>query len=121
MSFCINLVEIKLFIFSISPHINSNVHIPYRSSATEREISCHARLCSLAGLLCFVMLVPGVLVAQNHLNRENVTMVALAGEGEYEAGSHSLIWDASASPAGVYFVKVSTTEGAHTSRVVLIR
>ena len=37
--FCINLVEIVMFTFLISQRINSNLHIPFRSSATERELS----------------------------------------------------------------------------------
>ena len=48
-------------------------------------------------------------------------MVELAGEGKFEAGNHSVTWDASASPAGVYFVRLSTAEGFISSRVVLVK
>ena len=56
-----------MFTFLISQRISSNLHIPFRSSETEREISCPACLCALVGFLCFVMLVPGVLFAQTEV------------------------------------------------------
>ena len=70
-----------MFTFLISQRISSNLHIPFRSLETERDISIPVRLCALVGFLFFVMLVPGLLVAQTEFQ-----------------GDVSGVWDSDGNP-----------------------
>jgi len=39
----------------------------------------------------------------------------------YDAGNHSLIWDAGEQPSGIYFARLSAGEAVKTNRMVLIK
>ncbi len=41
--------------------------------------------------------------------------------GAQSAGSHSLIWDAASVPAGIYILKLETTWGARTQKLILLK
>ncbi len=47
--------------------------------------------------------------------------VALLAEGEWEAGSHTVGFDASSLPSGAYLVRLATDTGAQTQRITLLR
>jgi hypothetical protein len=47
--------------------------------------------------------------------------IATIASGIFGAGQQSLAWNATAIPAGVYFVKAKSVSGVRTSRVVLTR
>ena len=47
--------------------------------------------------------------------------IAKVGKGEFEPGSHKLMWNATAVPTGIYFVKFTTPGGVCSSRVALVR
>ena len=42
-------------------------------------------------------------------------------EGEYKSGVHSIHWDASGSPSGIYFVHLNTNNFIQTQKIVLIK
>jgi len=47
--------------------------------------------------------------------------VARLSQGNYMAGSHSVVWDALNQPSGIYLVKLETPLGVKTSKIALIR
>ncbi|MBD3232736.1 MAG: T9SS type A sorting domain-containing protein [candidate division Zixibacteria bacterium] len=47
--------------------------------------------------------------------------VATLVEGNYNAGTHSIKWDASEQPSGVYFYRLSTPEEVRTQRITLMK
>ena len=75
----INSVEIMSFKFLIFEPLTCRFFFPVPSSVAERDVSnLHAWLYALVGFLCFVMLVPRQLVAQNYFNRESIAMIRSA-------------------------------------------
>ena len=42
-------------------------------------------------------------------------------EGEYKSGVHSIHWDASGSPSGIYFVHLNTNNFIQTQKIVLMK
>ena len=76
------MLELMLFKFLICQLLTSKFVFHNRSDVAEREISvCPAWLCALVGFLCFVMLVPGLLLAQTEID-----------------GEASGVWDVEGSP-----------------------
>jgi hypothetical protein len=51
------------------------------------------------------------------LGREVATLV----NQTMEAGAHTVQWDASASPSGVYFYRLKTSASTITKKMLLIR
>ena len=47
--------------------------------------------------------------------------IAVIGQGQYVAGSHQLMWDASEFSSGVYMVKLEAGSDVSTRKVVLMR
>ncbi len=47
--------------------------------------------------------------------------IATIESGQFNAGKHSLVWNAEATPAGVYLVKISGAGGVRSSRMALVR
>jgi len=47
--------------------------------------------------------------------------IALVVKNEFNTGRHSIIWDASTVPTGVYFVKASMRGVVRASRIALVR
>jgi len=47
--------------------------------------------------------------------------VSTIAQGYYSAGSHSVMWDASAIPSGCYFYRMNATDFSGTRRLLLLR
>jgi len=51
----------------------------------------------------------------------NGSRVATLAEGIFPPGEHSLIWDASDLPSGIYLVRLGTASNSQTAKVLLLR
>jgi hypothetical protein len=47
--------------------------------------------------------------------------IAVLVDGDQQAGIHKAIWDASASPSGVYFYSIKTDDALTTQKMLLIK
>ena len=48
-------------------------------------------------------------------------LVEVLASNTYEAGNHSVIWDAGGQPSGIYFARLTAGEAVSTSRMVLLK
>jgi hypothetical protein len=47
--------------------------------------------------------------------------VATLANGYFEAGRHTITWDASNQASGIYFYRLTTPDGALTKKMLLLK
>ena len=64
----------------------------------------------------------------NRVNNVNVKVYDISGrlvniiaDKKFSIGRHSLFWNASSFPSGVYFIHVNSGEDIHTQKIMLIK